>query len=187
MKQLIDYLKFAALGGAVYLLGRYAIMRVGMDFTTAPDWLFRIVLIGFITWSIVELKRKKEGEIDLKQGLIAGLATTSFLALFMALATWFYCDVVNPTYAEGYKTSYREMHYNKMMRKYIADKWHKDTITQGAIDTVNHGLDLNIKNQTAKLFTTAGQVQMSIIYTFFWGIAISFTVAMLAHQTKDNE
>jgi hypothetical protein len=69
-----------------------------------------------------------------------------------------------------------------MMRKYISETWKKDTVTQGAIDTINRGLDLNISKQTGTLFTTKGQMIISFLYTLFWGLTTAITVAMLSRQ-----
>lgn len=186
MKELKNYVLYAALGGAAYLVGRFGIHQFQGDYTDMPDWLFRIVIIATVSYAIIAIKRKNQGYINIKQGAIAGSLTTLFLSIFLVIATWFYCDVVNPNYTEGYKQEYRELHYNRMMRKYISENWKKDTITQGAIDTINRGLDLNITKQTATLFTTKGQMIISFLYTLFWGLTTAITVAMLSRQLAPN-
>ncbi len=186
MKNINNYLKISIFGGITYLFGRYIIFKTGNDFTSAPDWLFRLVLVGFVTLSIILQKKSNQNRITIREGFTAGAITTCFLAMFIAISTWFYCDVVNQKYTEEYKTAYRELHYENMMRAYIYKEWGRDTITQGAMDTVNRGLDLNISNQTATLFTTKGQVVVSLIYTFFWGLAVAITVAMLSQNTNKN-
>lgn len=182
MKNIKNYILYAALGGAAYLVGRFGIHQFEADYTDMPDWLFRIVIIATVSYAIIAIKRKNSGIINIKQGAIAGSLTTLFLSAFLVIATWFYCDVVNTNYTEGYKQEYRAMHYSRMMRKYISETWKKDTVTQGAIDTINRGLDLNITKQTATLFTTKGQMIISFLYTLFWGLTTAITVAMLSRQ-----
>ena len=178
-------LKVAALGGIFYLLGRYLIHQAGMDFTSAEEWLFRIVLIVFVIAAITAVKASKNAYITFTEGLSVGLWTTLFLAVFVSMGTLFFCHYIYPDYTEGLEENYREFHYNKMMTKYIAEEWEMDTITQGAMDTVQNGLELNIKNYTGHQFTKAGQVQISVMYSFFWGIVISLTVALLSRRTKE--
>jgi hypothetical protein len=182
MKNITNNLLYAALGGAVYVVGRFGIHQFEADYSAMPDWLFRIVIIATVSYAIIAIKRKNRGLLHIKEGTIAGIFTTFFLSLFLVVGTWFYCDLVNPNYTEGYKQEYREMHYNRMMRKYISETWKKDTVTQGAIDTINRGLDLNISKQTGTLFTTKGQMIISFLYTLFWGLTTAITVAMLSRQ-----
>lgn len=178
--------KAASVGGAFYIVGRYIIHQSDMDFSSAADWLFRLVLIMFIIWSIVSLKNRQEGMLLFGEGFKMGFLTTSFLALYLALGTAFFCKYINPQYTEGLEESYRALHYNQMMRKYISETWKQDTITQGAIDTIQRGLDLNIEKYTGHLFTFSGQVQTSFLYSFLWGLMISITVSVLARKTADD-
>ena len=75
--------------------------------------------------------------------------------------------------------------YQKMLRKYVHEQWKKDTVTQGAIDTVNRGIELNIKKYTAKNFTTIGQVQITVFHALLWGVLVSLTVSMLVRNVKE--
>lgn len=180
-------LKFGAVGGLLYLLGLHLIHLGGLDFSSLSEWWFRGILVFFVILSIVLLKGQNNGFLSFVEGFKVGMSTTGFLSIFIAISTWVSCEYLNPTYTENYEKQYRAMHYEKMMRKHIADKWGRDTITQGAIDTVQRGLDLNVKNQVGHLFTTAGQIQSNFLYTFFWGIMISLTVALLARNVDEEE
>lgn len=187
MNKIKHGLKFAAIGGLMYLLGLYLIHLGGLDFSTISEWWFRGVLVFFVILSIVLKKGQNSGFLTFVEGFEIGMITTSFLAIFIAISTWLYCDYLNPMYTENYEAQYRALHYEKMMRRYIADEWARDTITPGAIDTIQRGLDLNIKNQVGHLFTTAGQVQSNFLYSFFWGIMISLTVALLARNVQEED
>lgn len=180
-------LKFAAVGGLLYLLGLYLIHLGGLDFSSISEWWFRGILVFFVILTIVMLKGKNNGFLTFVEGFQIGMITTGFLAVFVAISTWLYCDYLNPMYTENYEKEYRAMHYEKMMRRYIADEWARDTITPGARDTIQRGLDLNVKNQVGRLFTTGGQVQSNFLYSFFWGIMISLTVALLARKVEGEE
>lgn len=173
-------------GGLFYLLARYILHQADLDFSMASDWLFRIVLIVFISWTVISLKIQKRGWITFVEGFRAGMWTTFFLSIFMAMATWYFCEIANPNYTADLEKTYREFHYNQMMRNYIGEYWGRDTITQGAIDTVQRGLDLNIKNYTGHLFTTGGQVQTSLFYSFFWGLAAAASIALMARKVDEN-
>jgi len=179
-------LKLASLGGIFYLLGRYIIHQMGLDFTSAPEWLFRIVFIGFIIAAITMLKASKNAYITFTEGFSVGMWTTLFLAIFVSLGTWFFCEYTYSDYTADLEKNYREFHYNKMMQKYVYETWKKDTITPGAIDTIQRGLDLNIEKYTKHQFTVSGQVQTSFMYSFFWGIVISLTVSLLSRRTKES-
>ncbi|MBL4649537.1 MAG: DUF4199 domain-containing protein [Aureispira sp.] len=179
-------LKVATIGGILYLLGLYLIHLEGLDFSSISEWWFRGVLVFFVILSIVLIKGQNNGFLNFTEGFKVGMATTCFLSVFIAISTWLYCDYLNPMYTENYEKEYRSMHYEKMMRKYIADEWNRDTITPGAIDTVQRGLDLNIRNYVGHLFTTAGQVQSNFLYSFFWGIMFSLTVALLARKVDED-
>ncbi|WMX13661.1 MULTISPECIES: DUF4199 domain-containing protein [unclassified Aureispira] len=179
-------LKFAAVGGLLYLLGVYLIHLGGLDFTSISEWWFRGILVFFVILSIVLRKGSNNGYLSFLEGFKIGMITTAFLAIFIAISTWLYCDYLNPMYTDNYEQQYRTMHYEKMMRRYIAETWNRDTITPGAIDTIQRGLDLNINNHVGYLFTTGGQVQSNFLYSFFWGIMISFTVALLARNVKEE-
>lgn len=187
MNKIKHGLKFAAIGGLVYLLGLYLIHLGGLDFSSISEWWFRGVLVFFVILTIVIRKGRNNGFLTFVEGFQVGMITTGFLAVFIAISTWLYCDYLNPMYTENYEKQYRTMHYEKMMRRYIADEWGRDTITPGAIDTIQRGLDLNVKNQVGFLFTTAGQVQSNFLYSFFWGIMISLTVALLARDIDEGE
>lgn len=178
-------LKFASVGGILYLLGVYLIHLAGLDFSSISEWWFRGVLVFFVILSIIIQKGRNDGLLSFVEGFQIGLATTGFLAVFIAISTWLYCDYLNPMYTKNYEEQYRTMHYDKMMRRYIAEEWKRDTVTPGARDTIQRGLDLNIKNYVGHLFTTAGQVKSNLLYSVFWGIMISFTVALLARNIKE--
>lgn len=179
-------LRTAAIGGLIYLSGLYLIHLGGLDFSSLSEWWFRGVLVFFVLLSIVVLKAQNNGFLNFGDGFKVGMVTTCFLTIFIAISTWLYCDYLNPMYTENYEKEYRAMHYEKMMRKQIAEGWNRDTITQGAIDTVQQGLDLNVKKYVGHLFTTAGQVQSNFLYTFFWGIMITLTVALLARKVEEE-
>jgi hypothetical protein len=178
-------LKFAAVGGLLYLLGLYLIHLGGLDFSSISDWWFRGILVFFVLITIVVKKGQNNGFLNFEEGFKVGMVTTVFLTVFIAIGTWLYCDYLNPMYTDNYKEQYRALHYEQMMREYIAKKWERDTITPGAIDTVQGGLDLNEK-YVGHLFTTAGQVQSNFLHSFFWGIMISLTVALLARNVDED-
>lgn len=180
-------LKFASIGGIFYLLGMYLIHLGGLDFSSISDWWFRGILVIFIILSIVILKGQNKGFLNFIEAFKVGMTTTGFLTVFIAISTWLYCDYLNPMYTENYENEYRSMQYEKMMRRYIAEEWKKDTITPGAIDTIQRGLDLYVKNQVGFLFTTRGQVISNFFHSFFWGIMISLTVGLLARNVKEEE
>jgi hypothetical protein len=180
-------LKFATIGGILYLLGLYLIHLGGLDFSSISEWWFRGVLVFFVILSIVLQKGQNNGFLSFVEGFQVGMATTCFLAISIAIGTWLYCDHLNPMYTDNYEDQYRTMHYEKMMREYIAETWERDTITPGAIDTIQRGLDLNVNNYVGHLFTTAGQVQSNFIYSLFWGIMISLTVALLARNVDEED
>ncbi len=180
------YFKLAAFGGLTYLLGRFMIFKAGAELSEAPDWLFRIVIIVTISLAIIMVKRSNGQLLTIREGLSSGIFTSGLLALFIAIGTWFHCDIINPQYTDEYKEAYRDLHYTRMMQKYIHNKWGKDTITQGAIDTVNSGLDKNINQYTATMFTTKGQVSLNLLYALFWGLAVTFTVSILNRRVKDE-
>jgi len=186
MNFLKNTLKISTIGGITYLFGRYVLHQAGMDFTALTDWLFRLVLVGFISWTVLSFKALQNGYIGLLDGLRVGLWATLFLAIYIAFGTWFFCQYISPTYTEGLEKTYRTLHYDLMMRKYIAEEWGKDTITPGAIDTIQKGLDMNIEKYTGHLFTIRGQVQTSLFYSFFWGLAIAGTVAILGRRVKED-
>lgn len=177
-------LSFSVVGGIFYLLGLYLLHQAALDFSTTAAWLFRGILAFFVTLAIVRTKAVNDGILSLGDGFRVGLLTTVLLAIFIGVGTWLYCDYIYPTYTEDYEQEYRTLHHEKMMRKYIAETWKKDTITQGAQDTIQRGLDLNIEKYTGHLFTTKGQVQTSLMYSLFWGLLISITVVLLARNVK---
>jgi uncharacterized membrane protein YiaA len=173
-------LKLALLGSVVYFLGLWGLFLANQALSGAGDWWFRIVLVATLVIGILALKGRNNGQLSFAQGFKLGGLTTLFLAILMSVASWLYNAVVHPTYTQEYEQAYREFHYNRMLTKYVAENWKRDTITQGAIDTVQNGLDLNIKNYTGRLFTVGGQVQTTFIYAIFWGLLTALTVVLLA-------
>jgi hypothetical protein len=180
-------LKFAGIGGIFYLLGMYLIHLGGLDFSSISDWWFRGILVFFIILSIVILKGENKGFLSFREGFTVGMITTGFLTVFIAISTWLYCDYLNPMYTDNYEQEYRTIQYEKMMRRYIAEEWKKDTITPGAIDTIQRGLDMYVKNQVGFLFTTGGQILSNFLHSLFWGIMISLTVSLLARKVEGEE
>lgn len=178
-------LKFAVVGGIFYLFGCYLIHLAGLEYTSLFDWLFRIILVIFILLPIILHKGANNGYLNFLDGIKIGMTTTVFLASFMAIGTWLYCDYLNSGYTDGYEKAYRELQYNRMMSQYVYDTWKKDTITQGAIDTVTNGLNKNIAEYTGHLFTTGGQVQLAFGAALFWGVLISITVTIFGQKAKE--
>lgn len=178
-------LKLALIGGVIFFLGRWGLLLMELQISDASIWWFRITPVATITIGILALKGRQQGYLGFGEGVKLGSITTLFLALFMSAATWLYLTKVHPNYNEEYEQTYRNFHYNKMMRTYIGETWKKDTITQGAIDTVNNGLDLNIQNHTGHLFTTTGQTQAAFMYTIFWGILTALTVVVMARKVRE--
>ncbi|MFK7799893.1 MAG: DUF4199 domain-containing protein [Aureispira sp.] len=178
-------LKLALIGGVIFFLGRWGLLLMQLQVSDAAVWWFRITPVATLTIGILALKGSQKGYLSFGEGFKLGSLTTLFLALFMSGATWLYMTNVHPNYTQEYEQAYRDFHYNKMMREYIGETWKKDTITQGAIDTVNNGLDLNIQNYTGHLFTVAGQTQTAFVYTIFWGLLTLFTVIVLARKVRE--
>ncbi|BDS12567.1 DUF4199 domain-containing protein [Aureispira anguillae] len=178
-------LKLSIIGGLTYWVGLYLLHQAQLDFSSLSDWLFRGVLVIFVVLTIVATKAAKSGWLSFSEGFRVGMLATGILAIFIAVGTWLYCEYMYPSYTHDYEQEYRTMHYDKMMRKYIAETWKRDTVTQGARDTIQRGLDLNIKNYTGHMFTTQGQVQTNFVYSFFWGVMITLTVALLARKVEE--
>ena len=72
-----------------------------------------------------------------------------------------------------------------MMKKYVYEVWKKDTITQGAKDTINNSLDKFI-GKSKFYFTNNGQVSVNLFYSFVYGIVISLTVSLLVIKQKEE-
>jgi hypothetical protein len=178
-------LKLALIGGVIFFLGRWVLLLMELQISDAAVWWFRITPVATITIGILALKGRQQGYLNFGEGFKLGSITTLFLALFMTGATWLYVTSIHPSYTQEYEQTYRDFHYNKMMRTYIGETWKKDTITQGAIDTVNNGLDLNIQKHTGHLFTVAGQTQTAFMYTIFWGILTALTVVVMARKVQE--
>lgn len=178
-------LKMSLLGSVIYFLGTWGLLSANLQISEAANWWYRLIIVASIVIGTLALKGKQQGYLNFGEGAKLGALTTLFLAIFMSFSTWVYLRFVQPSYVEEYKQAYRALHYNKMMRKYIGETWKKDTITPGAIDTVQAGLDKNINNFTGHLFTITGQVQMTLMYTIFWGILTSLTVIVLARKSRE--
>lgn len=194
MKNIKTYLLYGATGGACYLFGRLFLFKMDAEYTSLPDWLFRIVMVVFVTLVITHQKRKNNGLINVKEGIIAGSFTTLFLAISLSAATWVHCQWVNPNYIEGYKTAYRDLHYPRMIGKYVKDhakenatQAERDELAVEAKPIVEQGLAKNMEDNVAFLFTTMGQVIVTLLYAFFWGFAITFTVAMLSRKVIETK
>ncbi|MGH1336622.1 MAG: DUF4199 domain-containing protein [Aureispira sp.] len=178
-------LKLALLGSVIFFLGRCGLLSTDLQISSAADWWFRLAIVATIVIGVLALKGKQQGYLTFGEGFKLGGLTTIFLAVLMSLATWAYMSFVQPTYAQEYEQKYRDFHYNRMMRTYIGTYWKKDTITQGAIDTVQRGLDTNIEKYTRHLFTVSGQVQTTFMYAIFWGLLTSLTVMVLARKSRE--
>ena len=77
----------ASIGGTSYLIGRILIHNAGFNFVSASnatDWLFRIVLIGFVSFAILYVKKRNKGFIGFKDGfVVGGQPLCSLLFLFV--------------------------------------------------------------------------------------------------------
>ncbi len=178
-------LKLALIGSVIYFVGRWGLLLAEMQVSSAADWWFRLALVGTLIIGVVALKGKQNGYLTFGEGFKLGGITTLFLAIFMSVATWLYSSFVQPDYTAQYEQAYRDFHYKSMMRTYIGKTWKMDTITPGAIDTVQSGLDKNIDNYTGHLFTVSGQVQTAFMYSLFWGVLTSLTVVLLARKVRE--
>lgn len=178
--------KNAIIGGLLYLFARYIVHLLGYDFSAVADWVFRLAIILTIIITIVQTKARQQGHLDLLDGVKVGSMATAVLSILMTLNAFLFCSYLYQDYTEDLKTNYRNMQYNNTMRKYIATTWKKDTITQGAQDTVNNAIDLNLKNNTGYYFTTGAQMKMFFFYTLFWGIMTALTVSIMAATPKDD-
>ncbi|MCH2020952.1 MAG: DUF4199 domain-containing protein [Saprospiraceae bacterium] len=186
MTLLFKTFKIASIGGVCYILGRFFIHKAGLDYTTASDWLFRVLMVVVVSFSILRFKASKLGYLSFRDGFSIGGFTTIFLAFYIAFGTWFFVNYINPLYTQGVEKSYRKMQYKSMMEQYVYKNWNKkDTITQGAIDTVQHGLDMYIE-KTKFYFTLKGQVFINGIYSLIWGVVISLTVSLMTRKVKEE-
>lgn len=177
--------KIAFWGSIIFFLGRWGLLLGNLQISSMADWWFRLVLVATLVIGILALKGRQQGYMSFSEGFKLGGTTTIFLALLMSLATWGYIKFVQPDYTQEYEQAYRNFHYNRMMRAYIAKTWEKDTVTSGAVDTVQNGLNTNIEKYTGHLFTVSGQVQSTFIYSIFWGILTSITVVLLARKEQE--
>ena len=111
---------------------------------------------------------------------------TVFIAFYIAFGTWIFAKYINPIYIQGVEKSYREMQYKAMLEQYVYKNWNKkDTITQGAIDTVQNGLDMYIQ-KTKYYFTIKGQVLINALYSLIWGFMISLTISLMTRKVKEE-
>lgn len=177
-------IKMALLGSVIYFLGRWGLLLGNMQISNAADWWYRLIIVATLVIGMLALKGKQQGYLNFEEGFKLGGLTTVFLAIFMSGVTWVYSSFVQPDYGEQYEQAYRAFHYKRMMEAYIAETWKRDTITQGAMDTIQAGLDKNINEFTGHLFTVAGQVQSTFMYTIFWGLLTSITVIVLARKSR---
>lgn len=168
-----------------YMTGLFLIYKNDLTFTSTGDWLFRILIIVSISTILLIKKRLSNHFLSIREGLKIGVLSTLLLSFLFAAVNFVYCQKINPTFTDDLKSHYKEMHYQKMLRKYVHEQWKKDTVTQGAIDTVNRGIELNIEKYTSKNFTTIGQVQITIFHALLWGFLVSLTVSMLVRNVNE--
>lgn len=178
-------LKVALMGGVIFFLGRWGLLMADLQISDVADWWFRLSIVGTLVIGVLALKGAQNGYVSFGEGFKLGALITLFLSIAMSAATWLYTSVIQPDYSQEYEQAYREFQYNRMMRTYIGTTWKKDTITEGAIDTVQNALDINIREHTGHLFTVSGQVQTAFMYSIFWGLLTSLTVVMLARKSKE--
>lgn len=176
----------ALAGGIFYLVSLVFIDNLGMDFRTTNttfDWLFRAVMICFVSFAILHRKRLSGGYLSFKEGFTAGLSVGLLMVFLITFSMWLYTGAINPEYTATIESNYRDMQYNSMMKEYIYKTWKRDTITPGAIDTVNTSLDKYITT-TKFYFTNQGQVWMYFFYSLVYSLVTSLTISMLNVRKK---
>ena len=187
MKTINRPLLIALVGGLFYLSALLFVHRAGYEFRTANsiyEWLFRGVMICFVSFGILHQKRLSKGYLTFKEGFRAGFSVTVFLVVFVSLSTWIYCTYINPVYSDNVEMNYRDMQYNSMMKEYVYKTWKQDTISPGAIDTVSRSLDKYIKT-TQFYFSISGQVWMYFLYSLVYGLVTALTISMLNVRKKE--
>lgn len=178
-------IKISLLGSLTYLLGLWLLTKMEWHLSSAPDWLFRLTLVFGVVLSISLVRGQQGGFLSFKEGMRVGSVTTLLMALGISAMLWAYVSSVNPTYVEDYRQTYRDIKYEQTMRTYIYEKYKKDTMTQGAIDTVTNSI--NTYMGTVKhFFTRNGQVQITFGYAIAWGILTTLTVVLLARRVPDD-
>ena len=181
---MIENLKIALAVSVFYLCITTLIFNFSDDFTfasSALDWCFRILIIVSVSAGIILLKKRNGGKILIGQGFKAGLSYSFFLSIFFALSMFIFSNYIKPDYTDNIQQHYRSMQYQKMMSQYVYDTWNRDTITSGAIDTVNTSLDKYL-DQTKFFFTNEGQVFINYLYCLIYGLVTALTVSMLIRK-----
>lgn len=181
---IIRTLKLSAIFGLIYFFLITVIFKFNTDFESKYsmlDWCFRIVVIVSVSMSIVLLKKLQKDKLTIGQGFKEGALVSFFLAAIISISMGLFTGFVQADYSDNLKKNYREMQYSKMMKEYVYEEWKKDTITSGAIDTVNQSLDKFLLSRNF-FFTNKGQVMINYIYCLFYGIITALTVSMLMRK-----
>ena len=177
--------KIALLGSVFYLAGLWLVTALGWHLSSTPDWLFRLVLVFGVVLSVTVVRGQQNGYLSFSEGVRVGSVTTLMLAIGMAVSMWLYATAINPPYAEEYREAYYEMQYNRTMQKYINDHYGKDTMTQGAIDTVQRAVTIYV-DKAGHFFTRGGQTQIVFGYALIWGMLTTLTVVLLARRVRED-
>jgi hypothetical protein len=187
MKTLKRPFVIALIGGLFYLSVQTFIHQMNVEFRTANSiylWLWRAVMICFVSFGILHQKRLSKGYLSFKEGFRAGFSVTVFLVAFISLSTWIFCAYINPLQVENTERNYRDMQYNSMMKEYVYKTWKRDTISPGAIDTVQQSLDKYIKT-TQFYFSNQGQIFIYFFYSLVYGLITTLTISMLNVRKKE--
>lgn len=177
-------IKISLLASLVYLLGLWLLTSMEWHLSSAIDWLFRGVLVFGVVLSITLVRGQQNGFLGFKEGMRIGSVTTLLLSIGMSIVIGSYVSLINPTYVNDYRQAYTDMQYEKTMRTYIYETYKKDTMTQGAVDTVTRGVNLYM-GKIDHFFTRGGQIQITFGYAIAWGILTTLTAVLFARRAPE--
>ena len=179
-------IKISLLGSLAYLVGLWFLTSMEWHLSSTVDWLFRVVLVFGVVLTISVVRGRQNGYLTFKEGMRVGSVSTLLLAAGMSVVMWSYVSMISPTYVDDYRQAYFDLKYEQTMRTYIYQKYQKDTMTQGAVDTVKRAVDTYM-GRVDHFFTRSGQTQFTFGYALAWGILATLTVVLLARRVPEDQ
>ena len=176
------------LGTLFYLLLLSILRGTEAEFSSAPDWGFRALLIFPVLW-VLWRQRINFRRLGQPWGFVSGLKLAAlsglFLVLGLASAVYVHRAYLSPEYQlkaqEVYLQNRRnQMQVNRLQK--IRTEENRSSLNENDLALIESGLAKH-SEQTAYFFTPIGGFYATLLYAALWSLGISLTLAYLLQDS----
>lgn len=184
-REVLPHIGKAALGGAFFYFVALAVLSMaGQLYSSWPDWIFRLSLLGVSFYIALRLRIVQKGMLSFPQGFFYSALTALLVALSMGISQYVIYEQIETNYHSNANAVYAE-NRRMQMQSSRAETLRKENKSDELSLEDKAKIEESLEKHLASVefyFTTWGAVLATWLFSLFWILGISFSVAIFLRQ-----